>query len=65
MCLCTQVVKRGYEVHMSTLGDKLVPKRLNTLRAGPTRLLPGLAGADLIFQWIGLMEYIPCFSAPE
>jgi hypothetical protein len=20
----------------------------------------GLAGADLIFQWIGLMEYIPC-----
>jgi hypothetical protein len=27
---CTQVVERGYEVHMSTLGDKLVPKRLNT-----------------------------------
>jgi hypothetical protein len=23
------------------------------------RLLPGLAGADLIFQWIGMVEYIP------
>jgi hypothetical protein len=38
----------------------LGPKRLNTLRAGPTRLLPGLAGADWIFQWIGMVEYIPC-----
>jgi hypothetical protein len=26
--------------------------------------LPGLAGADLIFQRIGLVEYIPCYSAP-
>jgi hypothetical protein len=25
----------------------------------PTRLLPELAGADLIFQWIGMVEYIP------
>ncbi len=40
------------------------PKRLNTQRAGPIRLLPGLAGADLIFQWIGMVEYIPCYSAP-
>jgi hypothetical protein len=37
-------------------------KRLNTKRTGPTRLLPGLAGEGLIFQWIGLTEYI---SAPE
>jgi hypothetical protein len=34
-------------------------KKLNAERAGPTRLLPGLAGADLIFQWIGMGEYIP------
>jgi hypothetical protein len=26
--------------------------------------LPGLAGADLIFQWIGMVEYIPSYSAP-
>jgi hypothetical protein len=39
------------------------PKKLGTSRAGPTRLLPGLAGADSIFQWIGLMEYILCYSA--
>jgi hypothetical protein len=39
------------------------PKRLNTKRAGPTRLLPGLAGGDLIFQWIGMVEYIPCYAA--
>jgi hypothetical protein len=32
-------------------------------RAGPTRLLPGLAEADGIFQWIGVMEYIPSYSA--
>ncbi len=30
----------------------------------PGRLLPGLAGADLIFQWIGLLEYIPCYGGP-
>ncbi len=24
----------------------------------------GLAGADLIFQWIGMVEYIPCYGAP-
>jgi hypothetical protein len=35
----------------------------NRERAGPTRLQPGLAGADLIFQWIGMVEYIPCYSA--
>jgi hypothetical protein len=23
-----------------------------------------MAGADLIFQWIGMVEYIPCQSAP-
>jgi hypothetical protein len=34
-------------------------------RAGPTRLMPGLAAADLIFQWIGIVEYIPCYYAPE
>jgi hypothetical protein len=27
-------------------------------------LLCGLAGADLIFQWIGMVEYIPCCTAP-
>jgi hypothetical protein len=26
--------------------------------------LPWLAGADLMFQWIGTVVYIPCFSAP-
>jgi hypothetical protein len=26
--------------------------------------MPGLAGADLIFQWIGMVEYIPSKSAP-
>jgi hypothetical protein len=25
----------------------------------------GLAGADFIFQWIGLVEYIPSYFAPE
>jgi hypothetical protein len=25
----------------------------------------GLAGADLISQWIGMVEYIHCYSAPE
>jgi hypothetical protein len=39
---------------------KALTKRLNTQRAGPTQLLPGLAGADFIFQWIGMVEYIPC-----
>jgi hypothetical protein len=39
---------------------KALTKRLNTQRAGPTRLLPGLAEADLIFLWIGMVEYIPC-----
>jgi hypothetical protein len=34
------------------------------LRDGPARLLPGLAGADLIFQWIGMLEYILCYSGP-
>ncbi len=42
-----------------TRGAVYRAQRLNTERAGPTRLLPGLAGADLIFQWIGLVEYIP------
>jgi hypothetical protein len=23
-----------------------------------------LAGADLIFQWIGMVEYIPCYGGP-
>jgi hypothetical protein len=32
--------------------------------AGPTGLLPGLAGEDLTSQWIGMVEYIPCFVAP-
>jgi hypothetical protein len=26
--------------------------------------LGDIAGGDLIFQWIGMMEYIPCYSAP-
>jgi hypothetical protein len=26
--------------------------------------MPGLAGAGLIFQWIGMVEYIPCCTAP-
>ncbi len=30
----------------------------------PNTTSAGLAGADLIFQWIGLMEYIPCCTAP-
>jgi hypothetical protein len=25
--------------------------------------LPELVREDLIFQWIGLVEYIPCYSA--
>jgi hypothetical protein len=33
------------------------------VKTDPTRLLPELAGADFIFQWIGLM-YIPCYFAP-
>ncbi len=41
-----------------------VAKKLNTQNAGPTRLLPGLAGTDLIFRWIGIVEYIPCYSGP-
>jgi hypothetical protein len=28
------------------------------------RLPPGLAGEDVIFLWIGMLEYIPCYSAP-
>jgi hypothetical protein len=24
--------------------------------------LPGLAGTDLIFQWIGMVEYILCYG---
>jgi hypothetical protein len=40
------------------------PKRLNTKRAGPARLLLGLAGADLIFWWIGMVEYILCYGGP-
>jgi hypothetical protein len=32
------------------------PKRLITLRAGPTQLLSRLAGADFIFQWIGMVS---------
>ncbi len=39
-------------------------KKLNTKRDGPARLLPALAGADLIFQWVGMLEYIPCYSGP-
>jgi hypothetical protein len=39
-----------------------ISKRLNMQRADLTRLLLGLAGADLIIQWIGLMEYIACYS---
>ncbi len=37
--------------HFPVLGENgdVKPKRLNTQRAGPTRLLPGLAGDDLIF----------------
>ncbi len=40
------------------------PKRLNTQRAGPARLLPGMAGTDLIFQWIGMLEYILFYGGP-
>ncbi len=40
-------------------------KRLNTQRDGPARLLPGLAEADLICQWIGMVEYILCYGGPE
>jgi hypothetical protein len=33
------------------------PKRLYIYEsAGPTRLLPGLAGADFIYQRIGMMK---------
>ncbi len=57
---------------MSTLGVSICyvhytvwqPKRLNKQRDGPARRLPALAGADLIFQWIGMVEYIPCYSGP-
>jgi hypothetical protein len=38
--------------------------RADPRSAGPTGLLSGLAGKDLIFQWIGMMEYIPCYGAP-
>ncbi len=34
-------------------------------RAGSTLLLPGLARADFIFEWIGLMKYILCYPAPS
>jgi hypothetical protein len=36
---------------------------IHLLIAGPTRLLPRLAGEDFIFQWIGLMKNIPCYRA--
>jgi hypothetical protein len=26
--------------------------------------LPGLAGAEVIFQWIGVVEYILCYGGP-
>jgi hypothetical protein len=72
-CVYMQVWRRLYcVVRESTLfppstptcPPPLHPKRLNTERDGPARLLRGLAGADLIFQWIGMMEYIPCYSGP-
>jgi hypothetical protein len=31
----------------------------------PNTTVPGLAGADVIFQWIGMVEYVPCYSARE
>jgi hypothetical protein len=34
------------------------------VESGPARLLPGLAGTDLIFQWIGMVEYILCYGGP-
>jgi hypothetical protein len=30
----------------------------------PNTTLPRLAGADLIFQWIAMVEYVPCYFAP-
>ncbi len=58
-------VQRGTHVHRNQDEKLIRPKRLNTQRASSTRHLPGLAGASLIFQWRGMVEYIPCYSAPE
>ncbi len=33
--------------------------------ASSTRLLPGLAGEDLILQWIGMVDYITSYCAPD
>jgi hypothetical protein len=33
------------------------------IKLSPVTLLPVLAGEDLIFQWIGLVEYIPYYGA--
>ncbi len=49
-----------YSLNYLSCTPHSVPKRLDTQREGPTRLLPGLAGGDLIFQWIGMVEYIVC-----
>ncbi len=45
-------------------GSWLDLKRLSTQRDGPARLLPGLAGADLIFQQIGMLKYVLCYGGP-
>jgi hypothetical protein len=45
---------------MGTAGG--MPQEAKYVRDRPARLLPGLAGADLIFQWIGMVE--KCYGSP-
>jgi hypothetical protein len=47
--LCWQCSQQHHTTSHSKIMEYLQPKRLNTWRASPTRLLPGLAG-DVIIQ---------------
>jgi hypothetical protein len=48
----------------TTLSNMCATQEAKYVERCPARLLPGLAGADLIFQWIGMVEYILCYGGP-
>jgi hypothetical protein len=51
-------------VHRYTPEKLVIAQGAKYIETGPTQILPVLAGEDLTFQWIGMVEYIPCYSAP-
>jgi hypothetical protein len=47
-------------VYILTYLSKSASQKAKYVESWPSTTSAWLAGADMIFQWIGMVEYIPC-----